>query len=292
MSGKIISQTDTYKYLGILFDEKLDWKPQIDRMCSKLSSVCGVISKVCHYLDRKSLMLIYNSLVESRLKYGLLGWSTASNDQLDRIKVLQNRAIRFIDFAPISESLLPLYRHYNVLPLSKLIKLQQASYMYSHHNALLPKVFRSYCSKPAHSLTRYSKTNYVRPKEKLKRHEKSMKIIGPKVWSGIPQDLKSLPFRKTFSKHLKLSYISDLPSIRKTHVIERPRLMTDEQYENMIVLFETNDEDLGEFLGFDLEFEALFNSINESDTTFLGFDLDMETLFNTTNESEDEFHGF
>ena len=39
--------------------------------------------------------------------------------------------------------------------------------------------------------------------------------------------------------------------------------MTDEQCENMIVLFETNDEDLGEFLGFDLEFEALFNFSNE-----------------------------
>ena len=55
--------------------------------------------------------------------------------------------------------------------------------------------------------------------------------------------------------------------------------LTDEQYENMIVLFETNDEDLGEFLGFDLEFDALFNFSNESDTTFLGFDLDMENAF-------------
>ena len=116
--------------------------------------------------------------------------------------------------------------------------------------------------------------------------------IGPKVWSGIPQDLKSLPFRKTFSKQLKQSYINDLPSTRKTHVIERSHNMTEEQYENMIALFETNDEDQGEFFGFDLEFEALFNSSNESNITFLGFDLDMKTLFNTTNESEYDFFGF
>ena len=49
-----IEQTDNYKYLGIIFDDKLSWKQQIEALCSKLSNVCGVLSKVRHYLDRKS----------------------------------------------------------------------------------------------------------------------------------------------------------------------------------------------------------------------------------------------
>ena len=64
MGGNIIEQTESYKYLGILIDEKLSWKPQIEKMCSKLSSVCGILNKVRHFLDRKSLTMIYNSLVE------------------------------------------------------------------------------------------------------------------------------------------------------------------------------------------------------------------------------------
>ena len=36
-------------------DDKLNWDLQISKLCSKLSSVCGVlISKVRHYLDRIS----------------------------------------------------------------------------------------------------------------------------------------------------------------------------------------------------------------------------------------------
>ena len=88
MGGHIIEQTATYKYLGVIFDEKLNWEPQISKMCGKLSSVCGVVSKVRHILDRNSLIMIYNSLVESRLRYGLLGWSTASNHQISRLQVL------------------------------------------------------------------------------------------------------------------------------------------------------------------------------------------------------------
>ena len=99
MGEHIIEQTTTYKYLGVLFDENLSWVPQIDKMCAKLSSVCGILSKVRHYLDRNSLMLIYNSLVESRLRYGILGWSTATLNQIDRLKVLQNKALRFITFS-------------------------------------------------------------------------------------------------------------------------------------------------------------------------------------------------
>ena len=66
MGGHIIEQTATYKYLGVLIDENLNWVPQIDFMCKKLASVCGLLSKVRHYLNRNSLMLIYNSLIESR----------------------------------------------------------------------------------------------------------------------------------------------------------------------------------------------------------------------------------
>ena len=53
MGGHVIEQTATYKYLGVIIDEKLSWVPQIDKMCSKLSSVCGILSKVRHYLDRQ-----------------------------------------------------------------------------------------------------------------------------------------------------------------------------------------------------------------------------------------------
>ena len=97
-------------------------------MCSKLASVCGILSKVRYVLDRKSLMLIYNSLVESRLRYGSLSWGTASNQLIDRLKVLQNRALRYIDFSPIGTTILPIYAQYKVLPLHQLIDLQRATY--------------------------------------------------------------------------------------------------------------------------------------------------------------------
>ena len=34
-----IEQTNNYKYLGIIMDDKMDWKQRIKKLCSKLSTV-------------------------------------------------------------------------------------------------------------------------------------------------------------------------------------------------------------------------------------------------------------
>jgi len=46
MNGVRIQQTDSTKYLGVIIDNKLSWKPQISRLCGKLSQACGVVCKI------------------------------------------------------------------------------------------------------------------------------------------------------------------------------------------------------------------------------------------------------
>ena len=253
MGGNVIEETVTYKYLGVIIDAKLNWKPQIEKMCSKLSSVCGVLSKIRHVLDRNSLLMIYNSLVESRLRYGILCWSTASKQQLHRLEVLQNRAIRYIDFSPIGTTILPIYSQFNILPLNNLIDLERANYMFSLSKGSLPTVFHSYCIQPQHRYpTRYAKTNFVQSIPKTKYEATSIKTIGPKVWSSISSDLKALQFRKTFSKYLKKLYLSRLPTEKRTKNIN---------FDNKKKPLDTELYDI--FYGSDCE------------TTFYGFESDL-----------------
>ena len=52
-NGVRIQQTDSIKYLGVIIDNKLSWKPQIRSLCGKLSQVCGVVCKIRHFADIK-----------------------------------------------------------------------------------------------------------------------------------------------------------------------------------------------------------------------------------------------
>jgi len=83
MNGVRIQQTDSIKYLGVAIDNKLSWKPQISSLCKKLST-CGVVHKIRHFADMKTLRLIYFSLFHSHLQYCIMIGD-------ERIKQLSNQ---------------------------------------------------------------------------------------------------------------------------------------------------------------------------------------------------------
>ena len=247
-----IEKTEYYKYLGVLFDKDINWKLQITEMCSKLSSVCGVLSKVRHYLDRNSLMLIYNALFDSRLRYGSLGWGTASEQYLSKLRVLQNRAVRFISFAPFRSSAAPLYSNLKILPLDNILFLQKSIFMHSHHNKNLPKVFEDYCHQPTHTYpTRYAtSSNYVLPLSTTNRGQTSIKFSGPKAWAEVPNDLKEIAFRKPFSRKLKDYILKEIhEELPPTRIRSNNEIV---HLDSLSDLFE-EDDDLNEtFLGFEV----------------------------------------
>ena len=204
-------------------------------------------------------MLIYNSLVESRLRYGILSWSTATQQQLNRLRVLQNKALRFITFSRPDVSMLPLYSKLNVLPLNKLILLHQATYTYCFSNNILPSVFDMFCKKPAYSFnTRFSKHNFSLPIHNSVLKDRSIKVIGPKVWTDVPLEIKVLPFRKSFTKKLKKTLLSSLPteqSNRKKFDLDRSNKKEDIKSADFPelhdIFFNGNGSIDEEFFGFD-----------------------------------------
>ena len=194
----------------------------------------------------------------------------------------------FINFSSLDTAMLPLYSHFNTLPLHHLILLQQVTHMFCLHNNLLPKAFHLYCSRPSHSQgTRFSKSNYIFPKCQTRLQEKSMKSIGPRVWAGVPQEAKVLPFKRTFAKYMKKVYIESYPTEQSSgkHIVKKS--IENNELKD-IFLNESTDS---EFFGFDLELDVIFNSHDDSDSEFYGFELELGTIFDT-DDNLDEFHGF
>ena len=272
-----IEQTNSYTYLGIEVDDKLNWKVQINKMCAKLANICGVVSKARHYLDRKCLMTIYNSLFDSCLRYGILGWGTASEQELNRLKMLQNRVVRFITFSKFRTRAAPLYSELKIIPLRDQLFMQRSIFMHSFSYNNLPYVFDIYCHQPQHRYsTRYvTSGNYVLPRATTNRGQSSIKYTGPKAWAEVPKPLKEIAYRKPFSKKFKEHILSlnyeELPPKPTRDSTEN---QGDSQLEAIRSLF--LDEDV----------------INE---TFYGFDHfetpDLETIF-ATESDDDEFFGF
>ena len=165
--------------------------------------------------------------------------------------------------------MLPIYSHFQLLPLSKMIVSEQANFMFRYHKNTLPLAFDTYCSRPVHAHnTRFSKTNFCLPSIRSKTSEKSMKIIGPKIWSGIDHEIKALPFRKTFSKHLKKQFVNELPKATN----KKAKLMKKNEETSTRVSNDSPEGDNGTTsVGLNLSLRGIFGS-EDSDTSFHGFD--------------------
>ena len=160
MGDHVIERTKSYRYLGLLVDEKFSWENHVDEICWKLSQMAGIILKTRSLLSREAMMLIYHSLVGSKLRYGLICWATANKTLLDKIVVAHNTIVTYLTFSKRCSRMWPLYSQLKVLPLNILIQIEKAKTMYKFEHKMLPQVFDKYFKKPSHHHnTRYN--NYI-----------------------------------------------------------------------------------------------------------------------------------
>jgi len=87
------------KYFGIIFDEKLIWKPHnvhSGSKKSKLSSGSWALLKLKNYVDMNTLKVeVYYSLIYTYLQYCVSSWRNASKTALNSLEKLQNVLLEF-----------------------------------------------------------------------------------------------------------------------------------------------------------------------------------------------------
>ena len=112
------SVTDTYanlgmkdfvKYLGLMIDSNLSWKYHIESICHKISKSIGIIAKIRHYVPRRVLLSVYNSLIVPYLTYGICGWGNCALTFQRKIVTLQKRVLRLIYFSKSKEHTVPFF---------------------------------------------------------------------------------------------------------------------------------------------------------------------------------------
>ena len=93
-----IEQVNSVKYLGVLFDSHLNWKPHINHLCLKLSKTVGVLSKIRHFVSIDVLVMLYNAIVYPFLKYGIQAWGLTYPSFLTPVFKIQKKMYEDHDF--------------------------------------------------------------------------------------------------------------------------------------------------------------------------------------------------
>ena len=203
-----LERCNTYKYLGVFFDHKLDWKAHIEHISNKISRSCGALAKLRHCVDTKTLVNVYHALVNSYVRYGIIAWGSASNSALKPLQTLINKAIRIITFAPFGNiDLNPAYKQLNLLTIVKTYRLEIAKFTYKLKNNLLPTTlgnfFQFSSDQQTHNHFVRNRSRPVRFLSKCKTGEKTIQFNSFQLWKEIPLNIKSSLSYNIFKKSYK-----------------------------------------------------------------------------------------
>ena len=120
---KRIHASPYVKYLGVFIDENLNWKKHINEISTKLIKSNVMLSKLRHFVNKDILLSVHYGIFYSHLAYLCLVWSQAKFS-LNRITLLQKRAIRILHSAAYRDHTSPLFRRYKVLKFVDIVSLE------------------------------------------------------------------------------------------------------------------------------------------------------------------------
>jgi hypothetical protein len=114
-SNTIITNINSTRILGLIFDSTLSWNDHIVKLKSKLNKACYAIRVIKPFTSLDVLKMIYFSYVHSVMSYGIIFWGNSHHS--DNIFKFQKRIIRIITNNGRRGSCCQLYEQLQILPL-------------------------------------------------------------------------------------------------------------------------------------------------------------------------------
>ena len=141
ISNNPIEQVNSFKFLGVTIDSTLSWNEHTSLVSNKVSRITALLSKLKHYLPTKTLLLIYNSLINSHLNYSIGAWGFHNCKRLLKI---QKRAMRNIVRANYNAHTDTIFKTLGVPKITDIQKLACLKLYYNIKNKNAPHYFTSF----------------------------------------------------------------------------------------------------------------------------------------------------
>ena len=218
INKKAISQKEHIKYLGITIDSHLNWKNHIFNVSKKISRSIGIMYKLREFMNIKMLINIYYSLIYSHLVYAIHVWGSACDTELNKILILQKKAVRMItknDQYPLVPGPLvpsnPIFKELGILKVSDIFKLNVTKFIFSCLSLNIPRIFHDWftMNHSIHNYNTISNTNinmknyfeienvtetnllHTRYSRLVNYGGKKLKVAGPILWNSLPKNIRN-----------------------------------------------------------------------------------------------------
>ena len=153
-----------------------------------------------HFVPRQIILKIYESLIYPYITNELAAWCHAAKTHINKILLLQKRALRIINFSDRRDHAIPLFIDANVLPLNVLYYQTISNRMHYVHKNMVPSgilnLFQKTSSCHYYNTRASASGNFYVNSSDLELYKLSFSRFGAKLWNEISCHIRHLPKNK------------------------------------------------------------------------------------------------
>jgi hypothetical protein len=133
-SCTILSKVSVTRYLGVLIDQSLSWQQQIDSVSSRARKMIWIFKYLRHVADKRLLIYIYKSLVQSVLLYCLRIWGGTHKTKMIGLERTQRAILKVMMMKKRTYRTSDIYHDTSVLTVRKLYILNSILELHKNTN--------------------------------------------------------------------------------------------------------------------------------------------------------------
>ncbi|RUM30450.1 MAG: hypothetical protein DSY42_04590 [Aquifex sp.] len=210
--GTNISPSIHIKNLGLHMDRYMSFDAHINEISKKVMGMLIYINRISSYLDKKSRIIVVQSLVLSHINYCLSIWGTTTSSLINKVQKLQNFAARVaVGGIKKFDHVSPAYKELKWLKIKQKHTYDICCAMFKVINNVYPDWLYSFLTvhDSTASVTR-QQNNLVVPYSKTETGARAFTVTGPKTWNSLPFNITSTTSHASFKSKLRNFILNDL----------------------------------------------------------------------------------
>lgn len=201
LDGVEIERVESTKFLGLHIDNKLSWNFHIDHVANKISSGLFALYRLSKFCKLESLKLVYYAHIHSHIAFGISVYGGTSQSNMDRLLILQKRAIRIMLKLDWQASVKDKFVELGILTIYSNYIYQCILYTIQTQNSVsLVGDFHQYHTR--------NRNNYAIQPHRLRFFEKKTTYIGAKCYNALSPALKNTTNISKFKNNLKMYFVN------------------------------------------------------------------------------------
>ena len=175
-------------FVGLHLDEKFDFAPHINAMCQRALKSLATLAMVRRRLPKGARLQIFHSLIQSHLCLNIIATGRANKDLLNRLQVIQNKALRIVEDLPSRASCSEARQKHKVLTIANQFEYTNCLWAARYLMKSAPKTVMSIMEE-CRNFER--NTQFVIDNIQNERARKlSCKNSIAKAWNGLDQEVR------------------------------------------------------------------------------------------------------